>query len=99
MSLLLAKLGLKHLIWVDTSLVSHFDTQIYRYCNCKHFFVARKLWKEYFASGVDGVVYLVDAVDRARFPEAKKELDVRHVYNCIFSSLSYLMFIFIFRHC
>jgi len=36
---------------------------------------ARKLWKEYFASGVDGVVYLVDAVDRARFPEAKKELD------------------------
>jgi len=36
---------------------------------------ARKLWKDYFASGVDGVVYIVDAVDRARFPEAKKELD------------------------
>jgi hypothetical protein len=38
---------------------------------------ARKLWRDYFASGVDGVVFIVDAVDRARFPEAKKELDVR----------------------
>lgn len=36
---------------------------------------ARKLWRDYFASGVDGVVFIVDAVDRARFPEAKKELD------------------------
>jgi hypothetical protein len=28
------------------------------------------------------VVYIVDAVDRARFPEAKKELDVsRHVFK------------------
>lgn len=26
---------------------------------------------------VDAVVYLVDAMDRERFPEAKKELDVR----------------------
>jgi GTP-binding protein SAR1 len=39
--------------------------------------LARKLWREYFATGVDGVVFLVDAVDRERFPEAKKELDVR----------------------
>lgn len=37
---------------------------------------ARKLWRDYFASGVDGVVFIVDAVDRTRFPEAKKELDV-----------------------
>lgn len=37
--------------------------------------IARKLWRDYFASGVDGVVFIVDAVDRARFPEAKKELD------------------------
>lgn len=37
---------------------------------------ARKLWSSYFPS-VDGVVYLVDALDRDRFPEAKKELDVR----------------------
>lgn len=49
------------------------------YCSDSYFdvlFVARKLWRDYFASGVDGVVFIVDAVDRARFPEAKKELDV-----------------------
>ena len=39
--------------------------------------IARKLWRDYFASGVDGVVFIVDAVDRERFPEAKRELDVR----------------------
>lgn len=37
---------------------------------------ARKLWSSYFPQ-VDAVVYLVDAMDRERFPEAKKELDVR----------------------
>merc|ERR1719456_1480714 len=35
---------------------------------------ARKLWKDYFTV-VDAVVYIVDALDRERFPEAKKELD------------------------
>jgi len=35
---------------------------------------ARRLWREYFAT-VDAVVYLVDAVDRDRLPEAQKELN------------------------
>merc|ERR1712065_8592 len=32
---------------------------------------ARKLWKDYFTV-VDAVVYMVDALDRDRFPEAKR---------------------------
>lgn len=43
-----------------------------------HYSSARKLWRDYFASGVDGVVFIVDAVDKERFPEAKRELDVRN---------------------
>lgn len=35
---------------------------------------ARRLWQDYTAT-VDAVVFIVDAVDRQRFPESKRELD------------------------
>lgn len=35
-----------------------------------------KVWKDYYAD-VDAIVFLVDSVDRERFPESKRELDVR----------------------
>ena len=35
---------------------------------------ARKTWKEYCAQ-LDGIIFIIDAADRERLPEAKKELD------------------------
>ncbi|EEQ98538.1 small GTP-binding protein sar1, putative [Perkinsus marinus ATCC 50983] len=37
---------------------------------------ARRIWKDYYAT-VDGIIFLVDAADRTRFPEAAEEL--RHL--------------------
>ena len=33
-----------------------------------------QVWKDYFPA-VDAIVFLIDCVDRARFPESKVELD------------------------
>jgi len=40
---------------------------------------ARRLWNDYL-TGVDAIIYMIDAYDRERFPEAKAELEV---FECL----------------
>lgn len=57
---------------------------------------ARKVWKDYYAD-VDAIVFLVDSVDRDRFPESKRELDVRCIHgNCIIIGRRFFRFCGIF---
>lgn len=67
---------------------------IFLYYSYLIIYLARKLWRDYFAAGVDGVVFLVDAVDRERFPEAKRELDVSFNNHSHYSYYLFICFLF-----
>ena len=55
---------------------------------------ARKIWDRHFTD-VDAIIYLVDAADRERIPEAKRELDVRgKLCFALASSLCYTSHVF-----
>ncbi len=55
-------------------------------------FLARQIWKNYYTT-VDAIVFLVDSMDRERFVEAKKELDVNFFINFFYYlSLQYHIF-------
>lgn len=51
---------------------------------------ARRVWKDYFPA-VDSIVFLIDAYDRERMPEAKQELDVSTMSHVSFQSLTALI--------
>ena len=68
------------MIWAATKAVAtaHLTTGIWA-ARTNGWRTARRLWNDYM-TGVDAIIYMVDAFDRERFKEAKQELEVCAAY-------------------